>query len=294
MGAVAPSSSGSSSGSGSYSYSGMDKKKSDFRVDGLDEVVPAYAKFDGDMYAGTLPMDNGNGRRGEIMFWLFAPSKPAVRDTLVMWLNGGPGCSSFNAGVMMETAPVMIQTRDAGYCCLKTDEPLVYNPSAWTEATAMLYIEQPVGVGFSNGGPEPQDEDDVSGDVYAFLVNFYRVFDDFQPKRLFIVGESYAGMYVPAIARRVYLETEKLMRGDTHNRVKMNLAGTFSIFYLRRPVFAICTLFELGRDEAVFFYPAAGVWPSCGNYLRITISHGLFLFLSPSVSSSRHHQQVLP
>jgi len=82
-------------------------RKRDFLVEDLDEVVPAYAKFDGEMYAGTLPMDNtdfeGNAREGAIMFWLFAPARPVVSDTMVLWLNGGPGCSSFNAGVMMET-----------------------------------------------------------------------------------------------------------------------------------------------------------------------------------------------
>jgi hypothetical protein len=53
---------------------------------GLDEVEPAFSRLFEEMYAGLLPMDNGN-RRGEIMFWLFAPDHPAVPDSLI-WFNG--------------------------------------------------------------------------------------------------------------------------------------------------------------------------------------------------------------
>lgn len=62
---------------------------SEFRVDALDKIVPAYAKFDGKMFAGTLPMNNGK-RTGETMFWLFEPRKQMVENSIVIWLNGGP------------------------------------------------------------------------------------------------------------------------------------------------------------------------------------------------------------
>jgi carboxypeptidase C (cathepsin A) len=103
---------------------------------------------------------------------------------------------------------------------MDTIETLVYNKYAWTNATSMLYIEQPVGTGFSTGDPPaPANETDVAGDMYAFLQNFLQVFDHYAADRLYIFGESYAGMYVPGMARKIFLENEKLKlaAGDEAN-----------------------------------------------------------------------------
>jgi carboxypeptidase D len=68
-----------------------------FRVLGLEAIEPAYAQFEGKMYAGLLPVTHETpGERkveGEMMFWMFEPDVQAVENTLVIWLNGGPGCS---------------------------------------------------------------------------------------------------------------------------------------------------------------------------------------------------------
>ncbi len=78
-------------------------KAEDLLVTGLEQIkgYEAFGKFNGHMYAGLLPMDNGN-RTGKIMFWLFEPVQQTFDNSMVMWLNGGPGCSSFNCGVLME------------------------------------------------------------------------------------------------------------------------------------------------------------------------------------------------
>ena len=209
--------------------------KSDFLVQGLEEVEPAFANFDGEMYAGTLPFDNG-GRQGRLMFWLFLPNGNTYNnndspysfqdDSLVMWLNGGPGCSSLGAGVLYENSPVTIPLRPAGDCCVSKDEPLVYNPYAWTNVTKLLYIEQPISVGFSHAENDmeiPVDEDDVAGDVYAFLQHFYQLFPDLLTStKVTIFGESYAGMYVPSIAHKIHREN---LNPSSHKSVDIRLEG---------------------------------------------------------------------
>ena len=191
-------------------------------VEGLEGIEPAYATFSGKMYAGMMPTDmsvdqsslhdkHTEKEEARFMFWLFVPDFQSVPDTMVLWLNGGPGCSSIFAGTLMENSPVTIKARPAGSCCMDPNEPLQANTNySWTRATSMLYVEQPTGVGFSTGGDEPQNEYDIGMDMYGFLRNFYTVFPDLQPYRLSIFGESYAGYYVPAIARRIALENDRI------------------------------------------------------------------------------------
>jgi len=84
----------------------------------------------------------------------------------------------------------------------------------------MLYVEQPVGVGFSYGGPPPHDEKDLAGDFYAFLLNFYSVFTEYQDFQLYMFGESYAGMYTPSMAHYIYRQNK-----EKHQKFKIPLAG---------------------------------------------------------------------
>ena len=193
---------------------------SDFLVEGLEKVYPLYSQFEGDMYAGLLPIDvTPNKTRGELMFWLFVPDKPVAPDTLTIWFNGGPGCSSFQGGVFFECGPFTTPHYPAGYPKTRYDEPLTVNEWSWTKATNMLYVEQPAGVGFS-WGPAPSSEAELSQDFYNFLINFYATFPFMDSKRLFLVGESYAGMYVPSIAHKIHTENKK-----SKKRRRIHLTG---------------------------------------------------------------------
>ena len=79
---------------------------SDFLVEGLEEYKEAFSSFNGTMYAGLLPIDEVDGSnsepRGKLSFWLFEPDE--TKDSLTIWLNGGPGCSSYGAGLVLEVS----------------------------------------------------------------------------------------------------------------------------------------------------------------------------------------------
>ena len=63
----------------------------------------------------------------------------------------------------------------------------------------MVWIEQPVGVGFSQGIPDIHDEVELSQEFAGFWKNFVQAFR-LQNRKMFITGESYGGFYVPYVA----------------------------------------------------------------------------------------------
>lgn len=70
----------------------------------------------------------------------------------------------------------------------------------------MLYIDNPVGTGFSFTGDErgfSRDQTSVANNLYEFLQQFFRIFSEYKSNELYITGESYAGKYVPAIGHKL-------------------------------------------------------------------------------------------
>lgn len=107
----------------------------------------------------------------------------------MIWLNGGPGCSSLE-GLLQENGPFLWQ--------YGTFAP-VKNNYAWNNLTNMIWVEQPVGTGFSRGIPTATNEDEVAEQFAGFWKNFIETFG-LQHRKVYITGESYAGYYVPYIA----------------------------------------------------------------------------------------------
>lgn len=119
----------------------------------------------------------------------FPSTLPQIPEEVVIWLNGGPGCSSLS-GFLTENGPF---TWEAG-----TKSP-VQNPYSWNNLTNMIWVEQPVGVGYSQGNPNITDEVELATEFRGFWKNFISTFD-MQNFAVYVTGESYAGYYVPYIA----------------------------------------------------------------------------------------------
>ena len=79
----------------------------------------------------------------------------------------------------------------------------VKNPYTWVNLTNMVWVEQPVGTGFSQGVPSATNETDVAAQFLGFFKNFMETFG-LQGRTVYIAGESYAGAYVPYIADAMF------------------------------------------------------------------------------------------
>jgi carboxypeptidase D len=76
-------------------------------------------------------------------------------------------------------------------------------------------VDQPVGVGYSNGTPTATNEKDLAADFVDFLQEFQKAYG-IRNFRIFLSGESYAGRYVP------YISAAMLDKNDTEY---FNLSG---------------------------------------------------------------------
>lgn len=116
---------------------------------------------------------------------------------MVIWFNGGPGCSSL-LGLFQENGPIVIDDGNSS---------IYRNPFPWNHRANVLYIESPAGVGFSIARTtEAFSHNDMSQseDAMAALLDFYKKFPEYLPNPLFVSGESYAGIYVPYLSWQIY------------------------------------------------------------------------------------------
>ncbi|WOL03248.1 hypothetical protein Cni_G11968 [Canna indica] len=164
-------------------------------------------------FSGYITVNAENGRA--LFYWFFEAQTVPSKRPLLLWLNGGPGCSSIGYGAAVELGPLRVKIHGTG---------LEFNKYAWNQEANLLFVESPVGVGFSYTNTSSElaklDDNFVAEDAYSFLVNWLKRFPQYQSHDFYIAGESYAGHYVPQLAELVYDRNK-----DTKNYPHINLKG---------------------------------------------------------------------
>ncbi|MQL91417.1 hypothetical protein Taro_024031 [Colocasia esculenta] len=130
------------------------------------------------------------------MFYFFFESRTSKKDPVVIWLTGGPGCSS-ELAVFFENGPFTIADNMS----------LVWNNYGWDKISNLIYVDQPTGTGFSYSHDRRDlrhNELGVSNDLYDFLQAFFAEHPEIADNDFYITGESYAGHYIPAFASRIH------------------------------------------------------------------------------------------
>jgi carboxypeptidase D len=250
----------------------------DYAVEGLEDVEPAFADLmaEGgyDMYAGLVPARDDLDPQDDasLFFWLFENDNATHQDALVVWFNGGPGCSSLDAGLLFEMGPVTTPLHRAGYDNSREGNtaPLQLNRYAWLHSSNIMYVEQPVGVGYSNPGKTgaPQNEDQVAADFYQFLRNFYRIFPHLQDQRLYLIGESYAGMYVPSMAH--YIAYQNKLQESHQSKIPLAgiALGNGWVDAIRQGPMVIDYAWWHGMIDTVARDALSNVWEECVRHFR--------------------------
>ncbi|KAL9682167.1 hypothetical protein QQ045_013960 [Rhodiola kirilowii] len=177
------------------------------------EALPGQPEgVDFNQYAGHVTVDPKAGRA---LFYYFAESpRNSSINPLLLWLNGGPGCSSLGYGAMEELGPFRVNS---------DRKTLFRNPYAWNNVANVIFLESPAGVGFSYSNTSsdiPQIGDKMTADdSYTFLINWLERFPQYKNRTFYIAGESYAGHYVPQLASTI------LSRNKNTSQRVINLKG---------------------------------------------------------------------
>lgn len=147
------------------------------------------------LFAGYITVDKDAGRA---LFYTFVESAGLPEsDPVVLWLNGGPGCSSLAGGFLSELGPFF--PTPAG-------KALSANAYSWHRVANMIYLDSPAFVGYSYSN---SSEDLIVGDkrtardARVFLLGFFERFPHLKANVFWLSGESYAGHYVPNLALEI-------------------------------------------------------------------------------------------
>jgi len=158
------------------------------------------------MYAGEVSVEEPRLRNnGSLFYWLVESQHHPEKEPLVMWLNGGPGCSSLE-GLLIETGPFL--TVNSGY-------DLELNAYAWNRNANVVYLDQPVGTGFAHARDNAyaQSQEEVNIMFMAFLRRWMTMFPAYRSRPLYLAGESYAGRYIPHFAHQILSNGEFNIQG---------------------------------------------------------------------------------
>ncbi|KAJ8511295.1 hypothetical protein OPV22_001729 [Ensete ventricosum] len=169
---------------------------------------------------GYVNVDEANGV--QLFYYFIRSERKPADDPLMVWITGGPGCSAFS-GLMFEIGPLQFDV--AGY----TDgllPSLIYNPISWTKVSSIIFLDSPVGTGFSYSSTEQGllvTDTKSAIHVYTFLKKWYVDHSSFIKNPLYIGGDSYSGLLVPVIAQ--YISDGNEAGDGLHFNLKGYLVG---------------------------------------------------------------------
>ncbi|KAK1977907.1 serine carboxypeptidase [Colletotrichum cereale] len=165
-------------------------------------------------YSGYFDVGNDEN----MFFWFFEARNNASTAPLALWLNGGPGCSSM-LGLFQENGPCTFNKGDSA-------EPTL-NPHSWNKFANMLYVDQPIGAGFSYNSRNASNTTSTvkaAPQVWALMQSFYSQFPEYKNRDFGLFTESYGGHYGPEFAS-YFQDQNKAIDGGSVKGEKIKLVA---------------------------------------------------------------------
>lgn len=192
------------------------------KVNFPESLIGRAKAEDMDMYSGYV---NISSAPDYLFYWYFSSRDGNSSAPLIIWTNGGPGCSAME-GATTEVGPLRLldikescQADDGAKCDYNSQfSPNTY---AWNANAHMLFVDQPKNVGMSFGYGSPSHSSKEAADEFiVFLQNWLVLFPEFKGREIIIAGESYGGHYIPAWSNAILDFNE-----NNKEEVPINLVG---------------------------------------------------------------------
>jgi carboxypeptidase D len=175
-------------------------KKKSFLVESLPGVDPGVMK-NMTMYSGHLELVSEPNAQ---YFFILTKSKQSKAKNLMIWFNGGPGCSSMD-GMFLEVGPLRMSYQ-------KEPASPTFNEKGWWHTDAdVVFLDQPAGTGYSVGDVLDSTAKIVQHFMH-FVLEFLKVFPEYSRPGvgLYLAGESFAGLWIPYFAQELLLQNYPL------------------------------------------------------------------------------------
>ncbi|KAF7059984.1 hypothetical protein CFC21_066815 [Triticum aestivum] len=163
------------------------------------KIITHLPGFDGplpfQLQTGYVEVDESNGVR--LFYYFIRSERDPAKDPVMIWLTGGPGCSAFS-GLVYEIGPLSFDRRTA----VNGFPKLLYKPDSWTKVSNIIFIDSPVGTGFSYSKTEEgykSSDTKVVTQIVIFIRKWFDEHPEFLSNPFYVAGDSYCGITVPGI-----------------------------------------------------------------------------------------------
>ncbi|GLT61744.1 hypothetical protein SLA2020_344270 [Shorea laevis] len=176
-------------------------------------------------YEGPLPFHLETGYVGvgeseevQLFYYFVKSEKNPEEDPLLLWLTGGPGCTSFSA-FAFEIGPLNFKVEEYSGSVPK----LTLNPYSWTKVASIIFVDSPVGTGFSYSRKplvSPSGDFKQVHQLHQFLRKWIIDHPEFISSPVYVGGDSYSGVIVPALLQEISYGNE-----EQHIKPLINVKG---------------------------------------------------------------------
>ncbi|KAL7236396.1 hypothetical protein ACSBR1_019641 [Camellia fascicularis] len=233
-------------------------------------------------YDGKLPFKLETGyirvNESELFYYFIESQGNPQEDPIFLWLTGGPGCSSF-CGLVYEIGPMefVIQNYTGGLPKLR------YYPYAWTKTASIIFLDAPVGTGFSYSRTAdgwPTSDSKSAEQSFQFLRKWFDEHPQYLAVQLFVGGDSYSGITVPLVTKKIvdgnkdgvkpFMNLKNAKKGCNENYVNVDPANTACMVALGNIKTCIKDLFrnDILEPKCVFATPDPGEEPAARRSLE--------------------------